>query len=145
VIVIARNQLKFLLAGRSLTVPDRDPERYVRGRTYAVTIIGNRTGICRVQIVEATEVTIKIRLAESDTPRMLARHSQYGYTDMPSRAMFDEPEAVDPKELEGINRRRAEVIQLKADILERTDELAEGADREERRRLRNVARSAAAL
>lgn len=102
-IVVERAKLKFLRSGRTLTV-DIDPARYRRGRTYALGLT-HRRQVCRVEIVEILEHGIRVRLATIDPPLLLAARSEYGYTHDPTKALSDEPEAVDPAELEHINRR----------------------------------------
>jgi hypothetical protein len=49
----------------------------------------------------------------ADQPRLLHRHSQYGYTDRPERALYREPEAVsvEAQEQLTLSARRAEHAQ----------------------------------
>ena len=86
-IVISRERLKFLLAGRELDVVlDRMPARpYKRGRVYAVGLTHRKT-TCHAEILSVTDspdfVALRLRIAPaaSDRPRMLARKS--GYTEL---------------------------------------------------------------
>jgi hypothetical protein len=143
-IVIERTKLKFLLSGRALVIDVPAPERYRTGRSYALGFNHRRT-VCRVEIIEVLDETIRVRLADMDPPLLLAARSQYGYTDDPAKAMRDEPEAVHPGELKGINRRRAEIADFQASVLAQVDMLASGATAAENRRLRNLRRIASSL
>ena len=96
VILIEKPKLRFLDAGRALTIPHPAPHRYKRDRTYALGTTHNRT-VRRVEILEVRLDAIRIRIAPyREPPRLLAARSQYGYTDNPAQAMFDEPEAIRP-------------------------------------------------
>ena len=96
-IIIARNKLKFLQAGRTLTIADASG-RYRKGRVYAVGVVHNRT-ICRVRIIAVDPDVIHIRVVPIiEAPRLLARNpiaQRADYVDTPARAMDHEPEAVD--------------------------------------------------
>ena len=115
-IVIARNKLKFLQAGRMLTIPDTG--RYRLGRTYALGIRHNHT-ICRIEIIEIHADGLTIRIApHRDPPRLLAARSQYGYTDNPVRALRDEPEAIPANDLDHLaHQAHARYAQQRGDEL----------------------------
>jgi hypothetical protein len=152
VIVIDRAKVKFLLAGRALTVEDRDPERYRRGRTYALGT-SHRRSICRVEVLAVEAGQIKVRLARVDKPLLLARSSQYGYIEVDPyrldddlhRAMYDEPEAVAPPEVDRINARRVQLAAFQEMVADATDQLAVGATRVEQRKLRSIRYQSASL
>ena len=98
-LIIARNKLKFLQAGRELTIAHRNPTRYQHGRNYALGLDHRRT-ICRVEILEIQAAGLRVRLARHYEPiRLLAARSQYGYVDNPAQALRDEPEAINPQDL----------------------------------------------
>ena len=98
-LIIARNKLKFLQAGRELTIEHRNPLRYQHGRSYALGLDHRRT-ICRVEILDITAGGLRVRLARHYEPiRLLAARSQYGYVDNPAQALRDEPEAISPQDL----------------------------------------------
>lgn len=96
-ILIDKPRLKFLLAGREITVtvnPGRCEFR--RGRQYSIGIHHNKT-ICRAQLIKAHDVDqgleMTLKLAEVDPFRLLGRTG--GYVTDPALALPDEPEAVD--------------------------------------------------
>jgi hypothetical protein len=140
-IVVAQRTLKFLLSGHPLAVPLSNPTQYTVGRDYAATVPGSRQTLIRLEIIEQTPTGVRVKLAYQDRPRLLARASQYGYIEIDARhpnlrrAMFDEPEAVDP----------ADVAQITANAhrrheLNHADELARRAARSIRLRLREAER-----
>lgn len=149
-IIIERPKLRFLMAGRILAVPVTDPTRYSIGRTYALGTTHQAPALCRVQIVTIEQLILKIRLAETDPPRLL-RPAKIAprlgdYTDDPHKALPDEPEAVDPRDIERINRRHRErITTFRGDIIATVDMLAESASAADARRLRNLRRIAASL
>jgi hypothetical protein len=148
-IVLARAKVRFLMAGRTLDIEVKSPGRYTRGRTYALGA-DQRTTICRVEIIDTTDTSLKVRLARTDQPRLL-RPSRTAarlgdYTDDTHQAMVDEPEAVDPHELDRINRRyRERVTALRGTILAEVDDLAVDASGVDARRLRNLRRITSSL
>ncbi len=113
-IIIDRAKLKFLRAGRHITIPNINANRYRTGRTYALGT-NHKTTICRVEIIEKPNPeTIIVKLASVNPPHLLAARSQYGYTDNPIRAMRHEPEAIsreDAERLAGQARARQTVAQ----------------------------------
>ena len=119
-IAIDKPKLKFLDAGRTLTVEHPDPQRYHRGRNYQLRILEHRTIRRRVEILEIHAAGITIRLARYyDPPRLLAARSQYGYTDNPAQALRDEPEAISPDDLNRLAQQaQHRFAQQRADELE---------------------------
>lgn len=105
-IIIDKPRMRFLLAGRTLTVETTNPTQYRKGRNYSVGVRHNRT-VCRVEIlhIDETSGTIQIRqqILQAE-PNLLARYSQYGYTSNPAQAMFGEPEAPTHDQLEQARR-----------------------------------------
>lgn len=96
-ILIDKPRLKFLLAGREITLAiDPGQREYHKGRHYSVGIHHNRT-ICRAQVMRlragAEGVELTLKLAETEPPRLLGRTG--GYVTDPAMALPDEPEAVD--------------------------------------------------
>ena len=148
-IVLARAKVRFLMAGRVLDVEVTSPDRFRVGRTYALGA-DHRTTICRVEILETTDTSLKVRLARTDPPRLL-RPSRVAprlgdYTDDLHKAMRDEPEAVDPREIDRINRRyRERITALRGTILAEIDDLAVQASGADARRLRNLRRITSSL
>lgn len=98
-ILIDRPRLKFLLAGREVTVTVEHGQRdYRRGRVYSVGVHHNRT-VCRAQLLKLVDLgdgaELTLRRAEVEEPRLLGRTG--GYVNHPTRALRDEPEAVDAR------------------------------------------------
>lgn len=150
-IIIDRPKLKFLMAGRVITIETANPGRYRKGRVYALGL-NHQTTTCRVEITDIDPDAIKVRLPQIDTPILLAKNPQYGYVEIDPnnpvlhRAMYHEPEPVSPHEIDRINRRHRErVAAFRGDVIATVDELAESATAVQARRLRNLRRIAASL
>lgn len=144
--------MRFLLAGRTLTVETTNPTQYRKGRNYSVGVRHNKT-VCRVEILHIDEPagTIQIRqqILQAE-PNLLARYSQYGYTSNPAQAMFGEPEAVNTVELERISQDARQTWEqrlaaLRGHILDEASALERSADRFSSRKLRNLQRVATAI
>ena len=74
-LIIARNKLKFLQAGRELVIAHRNPTRYQHGRSYALGL-DHRRQLCRVEILEIQAASLRVRLARHYEPiRLLAARS----------------------------------------------------------------------
>lgn len=111
---VDRNILDFILAGRPTTIHTTGP--YKQGRDYALGLKGRRSSTCRVQILDIRENTIIVILQVRDTPRLLAAHSQYGYTDDIHKAMRDEPEAISAADQQRISSQaHARQLELQRD------------------------------
>lgn len=108
-ILVERGKLKFLRHGGQLVVSNPGGRCRAR-RIYALaTTAKPRAAVCRVEVTELVGTEqMKVRLADVDAPVLLARKSQYGYTSDPALAMFAEPEAVAPADLERLSRRAAD-------------------------------------
>ena len=138
-IIVSKTKLKFLIAGRTYDIPVPNPHQYRLGRDYAISTSHRKPHTHRVQILQVNQTTIRIRLATIREPvRLLARYSQYGYTNTPSRAMRHEPEAVPASDIERLARtthdRREAEIPL-ADRLQALERRAAGGDRQAKRDL----------
>lgn len=111
-IVLDRPKLKFLLAGRAITV---DVTRtYRKGRSYAVGTSHKRS-VCRVQVLEIFELNdttrrLTIKLSTEEKPRLLAANPagmRSDYTNDPKRAAQGEPEALTDAQLQDLTKYRA--------------------------------------
>lgn len=105
-IIIDKPKLKFLLAGRSLTITVPDRKRPYRAkRIYAVGLT-HRRSVCHAEILgieqTADGIRLQIRQASIDQPNLLAARSEFGYTSKPHLAMRGEPEAVAGSQLDRI-------------------------------------------
>lgn len=109
-IIIDKPRMRFLLAGRILTIEITNPDHYRKGRSYSVGVRHNKQ-VCRGEILhvdpDAGTIQIRQQILQAE-PNLLARHSQYGYTSNPAQAMFGEPEAVIPDDIERLTRRDRE-------------------------------------
>lgn len=102
---LTREQFEELRKGKRLEVPC--PRRQREGRAYLVLVAevvdGNGEVVhprCKrtVTIMQKTsDVTAILGWSDqTDTPNLLAAHSERGYTSEPYQAMPDEPEAIPP-------------------------------------------------
>jgi hypothetical protein len=98
-ILIEKPQLKFLLAGRNITITS--PRQYRKGRSYAVGTRPKKT-ICRVLILSSSATDDgwkhEIRQHTEDEPRLLARNpgaQKRDYVSSPAEAMRGEQEPID--------------------------------------------------
>lgn len=82
-IVLDKPKLKFLLAGRSISVPVTTT-RYRKGRTYSVGTAHNRPATCTATVtgitVTASGFELEIIQNREAEDRYLARYSPRGYT-----------------------------------------------------------------
>lgn len=98
--------LKQLHAGKTIDV--HVTRTYQVGRSY-------KTGDYRVLVLEVLDerpvgfiLRIQLDRTREDTPRLLHRNSQNGYTGTPSMALNREPEAVDQDTQERLTKRAME-------------------------------------
>ena len=117
-LIIARNKLKFLQAGRELTIAHRNPTRYQHGRNYALGLDHRRSSAAS-RSSRSKPPALRVRLARHYEPiRLLAARSQYGYVDNPAQALRDEPEAISPQDLNHLaSQAHARYAQQRADEL----------------------------
>ena len=100
-IVLDKPKLKFLKAGRSVTVIVPH-DRYRKGRVYSVGLAHNRPATCTCTIkgvkVTATGFELEIVQNREDQPRFLARNpgaQRRDYVTRTADALPDEPEPID--------------------------------------------------
>lgn len=114
-IVLDKPKLKFLLAGRTITVTVNH-ERFRKGRTYSVSTAYNKPASCTATVV-GIKVTSSGRELEiiqnrEASERYLARSVARGYTTRPEEAIRDEGATAltreDLKHMAGANQRRYE-------------------------------------
>jgi hypothetical protein len=92
-IIIDKPKLKFLLAGRAITITVRTGD-YRKGRIYAVGLAHNRPATCKATIedIKPLEHGFQLRIVQNrEAPeRYLARSMARGYTYRPEQAIPDE-------------------------------------------------------
>lgn len=142
-IVIDRPKFKFLRNGRTILIPNDGKHR--TGRTYKLRISGQRRARWEIRILAIEKNQLRIQLTGDDKPRLLAAHSEYGYTDDPHRAMPGEPEAVSYDEQQRITRHANDINAYRNLIIKGAESLALEATQAERRQLRNLTRIASNL
>lgn len=95
-ILIDSRRLKFLQAGREITITTSSARDYHKGRTYAAGVRHNHT-VLRVYVVKAVPtddgLELTIRASLEDEVRLLGKNG--GYVTNPAQALREEPEAVD--------------------------------------------------
>lgn len=103
-IVVDKPKLKFLLAGRTITVTVNS-DRYKRGHSYSVSTAHSKAAICRVVVVARTVIAtgdgafeLAIRQDRTDEPLLLALNPAgqgRDYVSVHEPHALQEPEPVD--------------------------------------------------
>lgn len=95
-ILIDKPKLKFLQAGRQVTITTSSTRTYRKGRSYAAGVKANHT-LLRVFVIKAVPtddgVELTICASAEDEIRLLGKNG--GYVSDPAQALRREPEAVD--------------------------------------------------
>lgn len=114
-IVVDKPKLKFLLAGRTITVTVNS-DRYKRGRSYAVGTAHNKASTCTATVlgIRVTDSGRELEIVQNKEgeERYLSRSVARGYTTKPEEAIPDEGATAlsrgDLKHMAGANQRRFE-------------------------------------
>jgi hypothetical protein len=148
-ITVTRPQMTLLRRGKTVTIPDTEL-RLHRNVIYDVRCRNRRTVEARAIIIKTEGDQVRIQLVYQQGATMLARRSAHGYTDDPTQAMFLEPEAIGPENLQAMTRemrerRHMELTAFKYIVQTGIEHLSEHATRAEKRALRHLGRVADAL